>query len=422
MRPARCLRRLLLLLALGGTASAASSPFGGSSGPRTEFDAELSLQARAFPARGELSQDRLHPSLALALRLRHEWNEGADRLTLAPFYRYDSEDARRRRGDLREAYYSHRGRGFELHAGLRRVFWGQVESTPLVDVLNQVDLLENIDQTERLGQPMLNLVLLRDWGRLDAFLLPGHRERPFASTRGRLSGPFDIDEAGQGLRRVASGRVDWALRYSHFFGGLELGLAWFEGTRRDPDFELVGVPEAGQPIRLRPVYDAMSQASIDARYVAGDWVFKLEALWRGGDAPQHRALVAGLERTLVGAFGRRWDLGLLAEYLYDDRGRQTPLLQHPNDLFLGLRVGFNDFADSQLLAGVIVDLDRGRQVWSVEASRRLGEHWRLALEARAFAGAGRIRAGELTPLLEPRAQWGVLARDSYLQLDLTRYF
>lgn len=420
------MRTLWLLAALALSSPAhgqgAASPFARDTGPRSELDGSVTLQLRAFPQRGALGQERVHPSLAVEFEYFREWPEAGSSLTLAPFLRFDQRDDRRTRGDLREAFFSHVGSGFELHLGLRRVFWGQTESKHLVDVINQVDLIENVDEEDRLGQPMLNVILLRDWGVLEAYLLPGFRERTFASTDGRLTGPFAIESARSGIRSVVDGRIDYALRWSHLLGNLELGLAWFDGSNREPEFELAGPVVPGEPIALRPRYRAMTQVSLDAQYIRGDWAWKLEALRRGGDSPRHHAFVAGVERTFVGIFGTRADLGVLAEYLYDDRGRQTPLLSFANDVFAGVRIAFNDLADSDLLAGVIVDHRSGRQVYSLEAGTRLGRHWRLAIEARAFRGESALRVGVLEDLLEPGRQWGAIVRDDYLQFELTRFF
>ena len=57
---------------------------------------------------------------------------------------------------------------------------GVTESRHLVDVLNQVDGVEDIDEEDRLGQPMINISTQRDWGSVDLFVLPGFRERTFA--------------------------------------------------------------------------------------------------------------------------------------------------------------------------------------------------------------------------------------------------
>ena len=414
-----------LVLAFLSTAAAAASPFARDTGPRTEVEARVAAQLRHFPREGVLGQAEVHPSLAVEFELYREWSQGADRITVLPFYRHDLRDPRRRHGDLREAYYSHVGEGFELHAGLRRVFWGQTESKHLVDVLNQVDLIENVDEKQRLGQPMVSLVLGRSWGVFEAHLLPGFRERTFPSTDGRLAGPFVIERPRRGIRRVVSGRTDWALRWSHLIGDLELALAWFDGTNREPGFEVTGLPDGADrdaPIRLSPVYGSMRQASLDAQYIAGDWAWKLEALTRSGDLPGHTAFVAGFERTLVGVFSTRRDIGLLAEYLHDDRGRDTPLLSFASDIFLGIRLALNDMADTDLLAGAIVDHRSGRQIYSVEANTRLGVHTRLRLEARAFTGTETLRPGVFADLTDPDRRWGAITRDDYVQFELTRFF
>jgi hypothetical protein len=61
---------------------------------------------------------------------------------------------------------------WELRAGTSKVFWGVAESQQLADNINQTDLVEDIDQEDKLGQPLVNLSLVRDWGNLDLFVLP----------------------------------------------------------------------------------------------------------------------------------------------------------------------------------------------------------------------------------------------------------
>jgi hypothetical protein len=60
--------------------------------------------------------------------------------------------------------------------GANKVFWGVTESRHLVDIINQTDLVEDIDEEQNLGQPMVNLLLQRDWGQLDFYLKPWFRE------------------------------------------------------------------------------------------------------------------------------------------------------------------------------------------------------------------------------------------------------
>ena len=71
--------------------------------------------------------------------------------------------------------------GAELRAGIGRVFWGVTESYHLVDVINQTDLVENVDRKDKLGQPLVNFTLVRDWGALESL-------RPAGVSRADVSG------------------------------------------------------------------------------------------------------------------------------------------------------------------------------------------------------------------------------------------
>jgi hypothetical protein len=77
------------------------------------------------------------------------------------------------------------------------------------------------------------------------------------------------------------------------------------------------------------------------------------------------------------------DLGLITEYSYDDRedDATTPF---QNDLLFGLRLGVNDAASTELLAGISFDLDHSGSVLQIEASRRLTDNLKLFLEAWSF--------------------------------------
>ena len=93
---------------------------------------------------------------------------------------------------LREAYWayedwSYKGTEIELLVGINKVFWGVTESVHLVDIVNQTDLVEDLDQEDKLGQPMVNLALQHDWGLLNIYLLPYFRERTFPGIDWSLS-------------------------------------------------------------------------------------------------------------------------------------------------------------------------------------------------------------------------------------------
>ena len=120
----------------------------------------------------------------------------------------------------------------------------------------------------------------------------------------------------------------------------------------------------------------------------GDWLWKLEMINRFGQEERFAAVTAGFEYTFANVKSSGLDLGLLAEYSFDERGSAalTPL---ENDVFVGTRLAFNDVQNTQLLAGAAIDQKTGASFVNVEASRRFGQSWTLDVELRAFAGIPR---------------------------------
>ena len=389
-----------------------------------ELDTDLALQSRGFARSGSHGQSSLDASISLQPEYHRAFASGTDSMTFSAFLRYDSEDERRSHWDLRELYWNHTGADWEIRAGVQQVFWGVTEFRHLVDIINQTDLVEDIDEEDKLGQPLINLSLVRDWGILDLFLLTGFRERTFPGEEGRFRYPLPISE---GRTTYASGagerRIDAAIRWTQVFGALELGVYQFSGTNRDPQLKPLQLSD-GRWV-LQPHYTVIDQTGIDAQYILGDWAFKLEALRRTGDGDPYMAFVAGFEKTQVGIFGSRSDLGLVAEYMYDERGDAAPNL-YEHDLALGTRWRLNDISDSQALLGVIWDVQTHEAIYSLEASRQIGDSWKLLLESRIFAGAESPRWNSdlerLASLVDTENKSTPLQRDDYIQLELTRFF
>ena len=122
------------------------------------------------------------------------------------------------------------------------------------------------------------------------------------------------------------------------------------------------------------------------------------------------AATGGLEYAFYGIFDSPVDASLVLEYLWDERGRDSEA-PFQNDLFIATRLAANDVRGSELLGGVVVDLDQGSLFGSVEASRRLSASLKLSVEVRLFSD---IDARDQT--LRPVRQ------DDFLQLELIRYF
>lgn len=397
--------------------------------PKLEAEGRWFYQAEDSPVLG---------SAAGTLELFHDWGGGRQRIVGELFARYDDNDEARSHEDVRELYYQVIGDDFEFRLGARRVFWGVTESRHLVDVVNQSDFVEDIDAEAKLGQPMMNLALIRELGTIDIFLMPYQRARTFPGVEGypRLPLPVHAHEAVYESRREQT-HLDYALRYVNSFGPLDVGLAWFDGTAREPRLQpclqrgardpngdpfagtqdgpncdlFSAIPDPGVPAQIVPVlqalgfaptdqavaaaifanlvlvphYDRLRQASLDAQYVIGSLALKAEAVSRRQRERETWAAVAGFEYTFGDVWATGADVGVLAEYLYDEKDDLLATL-FDDEVFAGGRLSVNDVAGSQLLAGVIASRERfDSRLYGVEASRRLTDDWRLSLEARIFS-------------------------------------
>jgi hypothetical protein len=337
----------------------------------------------------------------------HEWGDGRQSFTFEPFIRIDEHDSERSHLDIRNLSWVYVGDDWEVRAGMARVFWGKIESVHLVDVINQTDLVENLDGEDKLGQPMLKFTFLRDWGTLDVFLLPGSRERSYPGVEGRLRGvlPVDEDSATYTSSRGRD-RLDAALRWSHVIGDLDIALSHFSGTTREP--LLIPVSGASGPVALVPHYNVIDQTGFELQLTRDAWLWKFELISRSGQGERFTAGAGGFEYTFYGVFDSAVDIGVLGEYLYDDRDEADAFFE--NDLFMGTRIALNDVQSTELLAGIIQDLDSDARLFSLEASRRLGDNWKLSIESRWFID------------IPPEETLYGLRNDDFIQAELAYYF
>jgi len=374
-----------------------------------EVSGNVGAEFRWFPNEGTvdfMTQESF--SLSFKPEFYSSWDEGKQSVLFVPFIRYDEQDSRRSHGDIRELSYIYASRSWELRTGIRKVFWGVAESNHLVDIINQSDAVENTDLEDKLGQPMVNLALIQDWGTIDLFVLPGFRERPFSGKHGRFQPSFRFDKSAAEYQSAAEDKhVDYAIRYSTYIDVIDFGIYHFWGTSREPRFKS-NISESGQ-VTLAPVYDLIHQTGLDLQATVENWLFKFEFLRRQGQKSTYVAGLGGFEYTIVGVLESALDLGLLSEYHWDERGERSPS-PFNNDLFFGGRLAFNDSSDSQILAGMLSDLNNDGYFLNIEASRRFGNYWKAEVELRLL-----VDTGKTDPFY-------AFKHDDVLQIELLRYF
>jgi len=255
---------------------------------------------------------------------------------------------------------------------------------------------------------MFQFALLQPWGRVDCLIMPYFRERTFPGPKGRLRPalPIDPDEV---IYESPDGEQRWdlALRYSHSLGPVDFGIFLFNGTDREP-LLYPTTNSRGQDV-LGSFYQETEQIGGDLQWSRGNWLWKLEALYKHGYFDGYFAATGGVEYTFVNVGGTGADLGLVCEYVYDDRGEEATTV-YRNNAMVGLRWSPNDAATSQVLLGWIQDVDDSSKIAVLEASRRLGTHWRLSLDVCAFMD------------VPPENRYYGLQGDDFARLELAYYF
>ncbi|MCF6346778.1 MAG: hypothetical protein L3J20_00560 [Flavobacteriaceae bacterium] len=370
-----------------------------------DFELELEGEYRYFFKAPSFNNQKDHfPSIAVRPEYNVAWNDGYESITVKGFFRLDV-DSERTHWDIRELYYQKAKDNWELSIGLKKIYWGVTESNHLVDIINQTDAVESFDGEQKLGQPMVQYSLNTDFGTFDLFYLPYFRKRTFPGEKSRLRFPIIITKNDIGFQSNAEEwRQDVAFRWSHSFSVFDIGLSHFYGTGREPifNFNLNG--------NINAFYPVINQTGLDLQITHDAFLWKAESIYRTNIFQDMFAFTAGLEYTFSNIKSTGVDIGLIGEYLYDDRD-ELALNALQNDLFFGSRIAFNDVQSTEILLGGITDLKKSSKIFSIEASRRFGKSLKLEIEGRLF---NTIDANEI-----------ILSNfkdDSFFRVTLFKYF
>ena len=374
-----------------------------------EASGKVSTEVTIYAHEGQFAYQDYQTNLSLAVEpaFYWDWNGQQDSLTFKPFFRKDQRDEARTHADIRELNWVHLTDDWELRSGVRRVFWGVTEFQNLVDVINQKDAVEGLDKEHKLGQPMINLSLVKDWGIIDIYVLPGFRQQTSAGVNGRLRAGLVID--ADTTTYDASNQdqhIDLAARWGHAIGAYDVGAHWYKGTDRTPLYRPISVNGNNS---LRAHYQAIEQVGLDVQATLGSWLWKAEVIHQTNPVEDFWASQLGAEYTFYGIQESATNLGVLLEYGKDQRGtRANSVMQ--NDVGIGTRLDLNDTQSTSMFAGLIYDLDFHTHSTSIAGSRRLGEDQTLSLEMQVFTSESSN---------DPTA---IFARDDHIKLTLDTYF
>lgn len=363
--------RLLLLVLIGWSASVAhaESLFTGG-----EWTNEFGTEFRKFREIGSQGQDERGISFTYNMEYFKSFDNS--NFVFKPYLRVDQHDPKRTHFDLREAYWAYFADNWDFKGGFLKVYWGRLEFSNIVDVINQDDFVDN--QDEKLGQPMAKFSWVLDQGILDVYLLTGFRERTFPGADGRLRLPILVDDDASRFENDMIYGLDFALRWVQPVGDLwEVAVSHFHGMSREPTFSFDF--NFSNP-HLIPVYEQIDQTGLEAEMLYEGWAFKFEAINVFGQGDRFYAVAGGLEYTWGDIFGTGNDLTWVFERIHDSREKDSPGFLE-RDYVLGARWAANDEAGTEGLFGMLYDPQTKERLAMLEGSRRLGAKWKVFLRA-----------------------------------------
>ena len=331
-----------------------------------------------------------------------EWDNSNQLIQFEGFARLNQYDIEQTHWDIRELYYQNIIENWELSVGKKQIYWGFTESNHLVNIINQDDLLEGNGVANKLGQSMIHISNYSEMGTVDVMLMRGFNPIQFPGAKGRLRPPFAVDYASTTYESEDGvDNTDFAIRWSHNFNAIDLGVSHFKGTSRTP------LITSADGISFAPHYELIDQTGLELQASVGSMLWKLEAIQRKSDTNTIRACTFGGEYTLVTKSG--YDIGLLAEYNYDDRGAES-ITGLNDDVFAGIRIALNDEQSTSFLGGMNKDNENGTISYFVEADRRLGDSWKINVKTFGFKD---VSENEFLYLLR---------KDGFVELSLVKYF
>jgi len=400
---------------------------------------EVTIESRAFTDGGaDTTKDR-----ALGLFGRFEWqlrDEGFE-TRLRAFGRVDAYDSKRSIGAIEEAFVQWKRERLRVRVGADIVNWSATEAFHPADTINARNLDSDIENFEKLGEPMVAVQLgLFEATTLQLFYFPAYVDSVFPSPRSRLSlAPPGIDVQRRGRRFDRDGRLTTsrfgpqaAVRVQQTVGQAEIAVHFLEHMDRLQGMPVLDLSD-GKPAlvfqtqrQLGVTYQQAFESGVLAKFEASYEWFKQPSdpaaaareanlAFAGQPFPNrnHATYAAGLEYGIEHGWGSSTLVAEGQAIAGIDRSLWAITNLFPRSVLLGYRLAFASQDSRELRLAYIFNLDESAQRFlALTYEQRLGEQWRIKAGARIFTGVK----------LEAPIGFDALARGDHVFANLEYHF
>ncbi len=399
--------------------------------PAWSSKGEVALESRLF--RGDGDPTTVDRAAGLFARLEVQHQRGFFEGRARGFGRLDYLDAARSMLVFEEAFAQVQSKRFRLRAGADTVNWTATEAFHPADVINARNLDSDLENFEKLGEPMVSLqARLAAGTTATAYYLPYRTSPIFTSSRSRLHfAPAGVELRGRRLMSDRKGHLtdaafghQAAVNIRQTVGHADFSLHLVEHMDRAQPQVLVDLATG----ELRLLFQTVRQVGGTYQHALGPVLAKLEGAYRHFIAVDdtlpspfgyrrdrdHGTVAAGIEYGLAHDGGAESTFIAEAQVvLGGDADTRATLTPFQRDALAGYRLALNDESSRQLLIGIVVDLESANE-YLVNASyeQRLGDTWTVRAGVRVFQAKQRAVPTGLS----------ALRNADHVRLTLARHF
>ncbi len=359
----------------------------------------VGLETRAFvPDRDDATEDW---GLGLSARVEMAHRHRPFREQIRAFARIDTLDDERNIVIPEEAWFGARTKWFRTRLGAQMLDWTATEAFHPADVINSRNLDSNIENAEKIGEPMYFLGVKFFQGEISGYYLPMRLAPNIPGPSSRLSfSPVEVSGARwvdrDGAISASMFEHQWAATISQTLGPVDVAVQVLQHNDRSQP--TVVLDDALSP---HPLYHQVTHVGLTAVWPTEYLSVKLEGAYRmfdddvdftgyvpvAGTVPEDHAQIAvGFD------FGWEWESGHESTWLLegqavlgpddDERRRLSPFQA---DVLIGYRHVFNDIDSKELLLGVILDVEDPEQlIVNANYRQRLSDTWSLEASLRVI--------------------------------------
>lgn len=341
----------------------------------------------------------------------------------------DSHDLRDKQNErtfvrLDELYLKYDFDNDMLSAGKSIKFWGSLEVKNIVDGFNAIDLRVDLFELQKLGAYNLTYSHYTDSGEISAIIKIKEQNQEmaapiyvynffpeFVSYDANINTSKNKYRPSVFLKYSGSTETEYALDYAFIYEN---------GYDSQRYFLADGILN-GSPVNYNQHSYIVDKFMTYNTLVVNSTLIKLEALYAKVDDDKYIGdyshIGFGLEHTIENYMGSDVGVGLIAEYyryitFEDDKYTDLEIFETmQNDLFVGVRYSFNNANDTNIIGGVIADIQYDEQVYYLKFASRAYDS--LKIEVDAYL---------IEPSKEKATAYSFLKKHQRIALNIAWYF